>query len=189
MPIIVLTLSVGQPTSGMSPIALLTDQPDEIIEDAHETDDSAGGPGTKGTSGAPKYQQQRHKGGSVQRHDGRVLATPAAKVRARELAVDLGSLVASRPDGLITRRDVNSAVTALRPAHPMAAITIKSVQVIPHFYITADADLGAALAWREGWNSEHPDSRLTLNDVFVRAGFSRSAGRARDECLLLERYD
>jgi len=164
----------GEMASAGSPIAVLTDRVDEVIEDGHEPDELSGGLGREGTSGATKHLSVATKpaGGSVQSHDGRVLATPAAKVRARELGVDLGSLVAPRPDGLITRRDVNgaaSARTTLRPAHPMATITTKSVQAIPHFYVTIDADLSATLAWREKWNSEHPEPRLTLNDVFVRA--------------------
>jgi pyruvate dehydrogenase E2 component (dihydrolipoamide acetyltransferase) len=165
----------GDAASAMSPIAVLTDHLDETLEDGSERDSRAGGPpGREGSSGTPKTVGTAATPAreSIRRHDGRILATPAARLRARQLGVDLGSLVASRQDGLITRRDVNGTVTARarsRPAHPMGAITTKSAQVIPHFYVTVDADLAAALAWRDQWNSEHADARLTLNDVFVRA--------------------
>jgi pyruvate/2-oxoglutarate dehydrogenase complex dihydrolipoamide acyltransferase (E2) component len=42
------------------------------------------------------------------RHDS-VLATPAARMRARELGVDLSSVTGSGPDGRIERRDVDRA--------------------------------------------------------------------------------
>jgi pyruvate dehydrogenase E2 component (dihydrolipoamide acetyltransferase) len=164
----------GEMASAMSPIAVFTDQPDEVLEEVHQSGSLVGRPQGEGSSGSPKEVNIATEPAreAVRSDNGRILATPAAKLRARELGVDLGSLVASRLDGLITRRDVNGKLTARvtsRPAHPMAAITAKSVQVIPHFYVTVDADVSTALAWREQWNSDHPDVRLTLNDVFVRA--------------------
>jgi pyruvate dehydrogenase E2 component (dihydrolipoamide acetyltransferase) len=164
----------GEMASAMSAIAVLTDQFDEIFEESRHRDIAKGGADREGTVGASKQvsASARSAGGAVQNRDGRVLASPAARLRARELGVDLRSLVASRPDGLITRRDVNETLATRatsRPAHPMATITTKSAQSIPHFYVTVDTDLSTALVWREQWNSEHPDARLTLNDVFVRA--------------------
>jgi pyruvate dehydrogenase E2 component (dihydrolipoamide acetyltransferase) len=164
----------GEMASAMSAIAVLTDQFDEIFEESRERSELAGGLGREGTSGTPEHVSTRAQpaGEALQSRDARVRATPAARLRARELSVDLASLVASRSDGLITRRDVNEALATRatsRPAHPMATITTKSAQSIPHFYVTVDADLSTALVWREQWNSEHPDARLTLNDVFVRA--------------------
>lgn len=164
----------GEMASAMSPIAVLTDQLDEIFEHGYPRDGLARGPLGNSTSATPKQVStaSRPEAEAVQSHERRVVATPAAKLRARELGVDLRSLVGSRPDRLITRHDVDGAVSTsatLRPAHPMAAITAKSLALIPHFYVTVDADLSTALRWRHQWNSEHPDSRLTLNDVFVRA--------------------
>jgi pyruvate dehydrogenase E2 component (dihydrolipoamide acetyltransferase) len=164
----------GEMASAMSAIAVLTDQFDEIFEESCPRDIAKEGADGEGTAGTSKQASAsaRSAGGAVQNRDGRVVASPAARLRARELGVDLRSLVASRPDGLITRRDVNETLATRAtsmPAHPMATITTKSAQSIPHFYVTVDADLSAALVWREHWNSEHPDARLTLNDVFVRA--------------------
>jgi pyruvate dehydrogenase E2 component (dihydrolipoamide acetyltransferase) len=163
----------GEMASAMSPIAVLSDQLDEVFEHGYPGDGLAGGPVGDHTSATPKQVSAASTpaAGAVQNHEQRVVATPASRLRAREHGVDLRSLMASRPDGLITRRDVDRAGGAgstVRPAHPMAAITAKSAGAIPHFYVTVDADLSTALAWRLQWNSEHPDSRLTLNDVFVR---------------------
>jgi pyruvate dehydrogenase E2 component (dihydrolipoamide acetyltransferase) len=163
----------GEMASAMSPIAVLTDQLDEVSEESNAGDVAAAGADREGTSGTSKHvSAAAGPSGRADNDSGRVLATPAAKLLARELGVDLRSLVASRPDGLITRRDVNGVLGTFlksRPAHPMATITTKSVQAIPHFYVTVDADVSAALAWRKQWNSEHADARLSLNDVFVRA--------------------
>jgi pyruvate dehydrogenase E2 component (dihydrolipoamide acetyltransferase) len=164
----------GEMASAMSPIAVLTDQRDEMFEHGYAGDGLARGPLGDGTSATPKQVSAATKPATeaVQNRERRAVATPAARFRGRELGVDLRSLVASRPDGLISRRDVDGAVGAgsrVRPAHPMAAVTAKSAAAIPHFYVTVDADLLTALGWRHQWNSEHPASRLTLNDVFVRA--------------------
>src|SRR5215472_133019 len=165
-------VSEGEMASAMSPIAVLTDQLDEMFQRCHSRDAMSNGVDGKGTSGAAKQAStaSRPAGEALQKTDGRVPASPAAKVRARELGVHLRSLVSSRSDGLITRRNVNEAAAATsRPAHPMAAITARSVQTIPHFYVTVDVDVSTALAWRRQWNSANPTSHLTLNDVFVRA--------------------
>ncbi len=51
----------------------------------------------------------------------------------------------------------------------MAALVTRSMQTIPHFYLSADVEVSAAELWREKWNALHPELRATLNDVFVRA--------------------
>jgi pyruvate dehydrogenase E2 component (dihydrolipoamide acetyltransferase) len=167
----------GEMASAMSPVAVLTDRADEVLGNGGLRDAEAAGPvlehgADPSTRGQAASELARGVEPAGQNHSGRVAASPAAKLRAREAGVDLKTLVASRADGLITRRDVDRALGSRlvsRAAHPMAAVTTKSVQTIPHFYATIDADLSAALEWRRQWNLEFPDSRLSLNDVFVRA--------------------
>ncbi|HEV2382896.1 MAG TPA: dihydrolipoamide acetyltransferase family protein [Terriglobia bacterium] len=165
----------GEMASAMSPVAVLTDLADEVFGNGGMGDAAAAGSGWQGRSD-PSARGQVPSAPlaslEVAGENHRVAATPAARLRAREAGVDLRTLVASRADGLITRRDLDRALApraGLRPAHPMAAVTTKSVQAIPHFYVMVDADVAAALAWRKQWNSEYPDSHLSLNDVFVRA--------------------
>ena len=167
----------GEVARALSPIAILTDRPDEACENAPAGDAATAGPladklpplprADKPGAGSPVSSP-----GAVANDPVRARATPAAKSHAREVGLDLRSLVASRPDGLITRRDVDSALARRgqsRPALAMAAITTRSVQSIPHFDVTVDADASALLAWRSRWNEDHPELRLSLNDIFVRA--------------------
>jgi pyruvate dehydrogenase E2 component (dihydrolipoamide acetyltransferase) len=162
----------GEMASAMSTVAILTDHPDERPGDspellpAHTPENgtlqvafsgvSVKGPGTNRnlTEGGPR----------------RPLATPAARRRARDLGLDLSQLVASRADGLVTCRDVDQAQpeSSAKPVHLMAAITVKSLQTIPHFCAVVEADVSDTLEWRRQWNLNHPQSRLSLNDVFVR---------------------
>jgi pyruvate dehydrogenase E2 component (dihydrolipoamide acetyltransferase) len=51
----------------------------------------------------------------------------------------------------------------------MAALVTRSMQTIPHFYMTRDMDVAAAECWRENWNAAHPELAATFNDIFVRA--------------------
>jgi len=164
----------GEVATALSPIAILTDRPDEACEN-----DDAATAGSLADMLPPLPRADKPGAGppvsspvAVANGPARVPATPAAKSRAREVGLDLRSVVASRPDGLIIRRDVDSALARRgqpRPALPMAAITTRSAQSIPHFDVTVDIDASVLLAWRSRWNEDHPELRLSLNDIFVRA--------------------
>ena len=182
----------GELAVAMSPIAVLTDRPDEAYEKTGTGDAAKAGLSPDSASPPPRLDVS---GAGVAPRSPAVLAsevanppaTPAAKSRARELGLDLSLLLPSRPDGLLTRRDVESALTRQRPSRPvlpMAAVTTKSVQSIPHFHVTVDADVSALLAWRGRWNEDHPESQLSLNDIFVRV----AALALRDVPALNVRY-
>lgn len=188
----VILVSEGEMASAMSPIAVLSDRPDEAYESAATGDAVTAGSLPHSVPSPPTADPSRivtpvSSPAAVANGSTRVPATPAAKSRAREFGLDLRRVVPSRPDGLITRRDVDSALareTSSSPALAMAAITTKSIQSIPHFYVTVEADVSALLAWRSRWNTDHPDLRLSLNDVFVRA----AALALRDVPALNVRY-
>jgi len=156
----------GEMAGALSPIAILTDQADEFYEvrTAESRLDSAQR-WSQGTDAKARSATLPLAAGS---ESTRLAATPAAKSRARELGLDLSQVAASRPDGLITRRDVEAPPARSKPALAMAALTAKSVRSIPHFDVTIDADVSALVEWRYGWNSRHPECRLSLNDIFVR---------------------
>jgi len=175
----------GEVATALSLIAILTDRPDEACENDAAT------PGSLADKLPPLPRADKPGAVSspvaVANDPVHVRATPAAKSRARGVGLDLRSLVASRPDGLIIRRDVDSALARRgqsRPALPMAAITTRSAQSIPHFDVTVDIDASALLAWRSRWNEDHPELRLSLNDIFVRA----AALALRDVPALNVRY-
>lgn len=122
--------------------------------------------------------------------EGRALASPRARVRARELGLDLSRLGAGTGvDGMITVKDVEAAAAqtvtpATQQAAPrrgeaqplsrtrqaIAARMHLSKQSVPHFYLMADVDMSAAQALRAycrdrlGW-----ERAPTYTDLIVRA--------------------
>lgn len=114
--------------------------------------------------GPPTCEEQR----SVDQHSraGSLLvrATPRAKAMARELGVDLNTVVATGPDGMITANDVTAAgnadasgVSSTAPApipltsmrRTIARRTTASKQRVPHFYLLREVDMEAVALSRE----------------------------------------
>ena len=152
----------GQLVSVMTPIAVLTDNPGELYE--HLGPVGAGS--LNGTVRAPSVSPR-----PAVRASGQLPASPAARVRARELGIDLREAHATGTDRLITRRDVERIATegtVSRRAVAMAAITTRSMQTIPHFHVTVDLDVSRLVRWREEWNARHTDVPASANDLFVR---------------------
>src|SRR5579871_5584772 len=77
--------------------------PGEALPEAEAASPSAAAPQDSAAAPAPS-------GGA------RVLATPAARTRARELGVEIASLSGSGPGGRIERRDVDEAAGSQRPS-------------------------------------------------------------------------
>jgi pyruvate dehydrogenase E2 component (dihydrolipoamide acetyltransferase) len=129
--------------------------------------------------------------------------TPLARRLASERGIDLSRLAGSGPHGRIVARDVAAAappaaamatgasaaqVKALYadtayeevPLDGMRATIAKRLveakQTIPHFYLTADMDIGRLLALREEANAAAPKGedgnpafKLSLNDFIIKA--------------------
>ncbi|MCL4241051.1 MAG: 2-oxo acid dehydrogenase subunit E2 [Dehalococcoidia bacterium] len=131
---------------------------------------------------------------------GRIRVSPVAKRMARDAGIDISELRGSGPDGRILRRDIEAAVAAgtkdapaaetatARPAPAVArpaagaaeglskmrqAIARRmtlSKQTQPHYYLTLDIDMTAALAFREQFNASATDEqRVSINDLVVKA--------------------
>jgi pyruvate dehydrogenase E2 component (dihydrolipoamide acetyltransferase) len=152
----------GEMVSAMAPIALVTDTLEEPLERS-EQKVTASIPAAEPVAAAPPTAAPIRAGLSV---------APAAKARAKELGIDLALVPGTGPNGLITGKDVEGFPrerAASKPMAAMAALVARSMQTIPHFYLSADLDVSVAERWREGWNALHPDLRATLNDVFARA--------------------
>jgi len=135
---------------------------------------------------------------------GGIAVTPLARRLAAERGIDLSRLRGSGPRGRIVAGDIEKAPVpaplAARAEGPGAA-EIKSLyaagsyeevpldgmrrtiaarltqaQTVPHFYLTADIDIGRLIALREEANAaapkdqnDNPAFRLSLNDFFIRA--------------------
>jgi pyruvate dehydrogenase E2 component (dihydrolipoamide acetyltransferase) len=146
-------------------------------------------------------------------HSGRVKASPLARRLARELGVDLGSLEGSGPGGRIVKKDVEGAgAAAAAPAGATAPGPIETAKgevrvqeltklqevvarrmaeskaTAPHFYLTAEVDMGAARAARARIKSisGEGDAVPSFNDMVVKAcaialrRFPRANGAYKD---------
>ena len=119
---------------------------------------------------------------------GQVAASPAARVRARELGLDLSAVAGSGPGGAIVLADVEGAAAPAprqdaeesTPAEEMrkaiAAAMSRSKRSIPHFYVSETIDLQPAADWLEARNAERPPAeRLLLGALFLRAAVLAAA--------------
>lgn len=118
-------------------------------------------------------------------------ASPSARRLAREHDVDLRTLVGSGPRGRIIKEDILRAAakkSTSRTKEPIAteplAITgdrvilfdkmrqtiadrLTAAQAIPQFQLYMDADMTAALAWREAYNQTA--APISITDLIIKA--------------------
>jgi pyruvate dehydrogenase E2 component (dihydrolipoamide acetyltransferase) len=135
---------------------------------------------------------------------GGVFTTPLARRLASERGIDLARINGSGPYGRIVASDVEKAVPARGQAmangasaaqvkalfegiayeevpldsmrRTIATRLIEAKQTIPHFYLTADIDIGRLMAVREEANASAPKGaegqpafKLSLNDFIIKA--------------------
>jgi pyruvate dehydrogenase E2 component (dihydrolipoamide acetyltransferase) len=133
---------------------------------------------------------------------GRRQVTPLARRLAGERGIDLASIKGSGPHGRIVAGDIDSAAprglvaigpTAMHvkalddgvayeevPLDPMRATIarrlVEAKSTIPHFYLTADIEIGRLVAMREEANAAAPKDKngepafkLSLNDFIIKA--------------------
>ena len=121
-----------------------------------------------------------------------VRATPLARRLASEKGVDLTTVTGTGPRGRITEKDVlahaesqASAAPAAAPAsagapqvvelsrmrQAIARLTTRSKQEAPHFYVTSEVDMTAAMSLRGQVNTAWQDEgvRASVNDLIVKA--------------------
>ena len=129
---------------------------------------------------------------------GRVKASPLARAMAAERNVPLGAIVGSGPGGRIVKRDVEGylavpapAARAASPAPARAAVPVPSVApgtaipltsmrrtiakrlaesmyTAPHFYVTVEIDMDAAVSLREQLLRAE-DVKVSYNDLVLKA--------------------
>jgi pyruvate dehydrogenase E2 component (dihydrolipoamide acetyltransferase) len=161
------------------------------------------------------------------------LTTPLARRLAIEAGVDLARVTGSGPHGRIVARDIAAAsgparamplaptgesaerVMALYRDTPfeelpldamrrtIAARLVQAKQTIPHFYLSADVDVGRLLSLREEANAAAPKDkdgnpafRLSVNDIVIKAWAAAlqripaaNAAWAQDRILRLRHSD
>ena len=133
------------------------------------------------------------------------VVTPLARRLAGERGIDLSRVAGSGPHGRIVARDVEQAApgaASVAIASGASAAQVKALfegiayeevplssmrrtiatrlveakQTIPHFYLTADLDVGRLIAMREEANAAAPKNKdgqpkfkLSLNDFIIKA--------------------
>jgi len=178
------------PTPAPAPVPLPTAPPMSASETGMP---AAGAPLPKWGEGS-RASRPRAKGAG----EGlRVVASPLAKRRARELGVDLAR-VTPGPEGRITAEDVERAATAVPatttttttttttakakapktpPKDPkeamrraIAASMSRSKREIPHYYLWQDVDVTATVAWLKAENARRSlGDRLLFAALLARA--------------------
>ncbi|GAB5401301.1 MAG: pyruvate dehydrogenase complex dihydrolipoamide acetyltransferase [Aureisphaera sp.] len=127
---------------------------------------------------------------AVQTSSGRIFASPLAKKLAEEKGIDLTRVQGSGENGRIIKRDIEnyqpSAVVAGSPAYvPVGEESWEEVNnsqmrktiakrlgeskfTAPHYYLTVEFDMDAAIASRKAINSD-PEVKISFNDMIVKA--------------------
>ena len=131
---------------------------------------------------------------------GRVLTSPVAARMAAELGIDLRQVKGTGPGGRIIKRDIEDhlrerekapekpatppiptpsyepsgegySVEALSPIRQtIGRRMVESKQQAPHFYITMDVDMAAAMALRSQLNELVPEEeKISVNDLVIKA--------------------
>ncbi len=149
------------------------------------------------TPGAPPPAVSVPLPASAGHGDGRLKASPLARAMAARENVPLAEVAGSGPGGRIVKRDVEGYVAAPRPARPAASAASPSVVpfprvaagaelplsnmrktiarrvsesafTAPHFYVTVEIDMGAAVALREQL-LKGENVKVSFNDLVVKA--------------------
>jgi len=137
-------------------------------------------------------------GGNGHGLPGGVRASPLAKHLANEYGLNVAQIMGSGPQGRVTKADVQAfkegAVSAPAKSRPapgftpvvaggedqtlpasrirqrIAARMSESKQSAPHFYVTVEVDMEAALNLRKDLNARRAeDDKITVNDLIVKA--------------------
>jgi pyruvate dehydrogenase E2 component (dihydrolipoamide acetyltransferase) len=121
-----------------------------------------------------------------QRSGERVIATPLARRLARKFEVDLRSVTGTGPRGRVKAGDVLAVEGgAQRPEAPPAGLTASqrvrashyeatvakrltaAKRDVPHFYVAAEADIGALRALRHELNEDGGRERITITHMLL----------------------
>lgn len=112
--------------------------------------------------------------------------SPAARVRAKELGIELSAIHGSGPNGAVVLADIEppapapatqSSAPPRRIESPreemrkaIAAAMARSKQTIPHFYLSHTIDIQATTDWLADHNKgASPADRMIMSALFVRA--------------------
>ena len=123
---------------------------------------------------------------------GRVKASPIARKIAEEKGIDIAAVPGTGPGGRITKSDVenftpsagfaasggrspiamdgsDTPLTSMRQA--IARVVVRSKTEAPHYYVTHEIDMGAAMTFRKQLNEALAEvgDRVSVNDLILKA--------------------
>ncbi|MFL2594491.1 MAG: pyruvate dehydrogenase complex dihydrolipoamide acetyltransferase [Flavobacteriaceae bacterium] len=120
----------------------------------------------------------------------RIMASPLAKKMAAEKGIDLRQVQGTGEHGRIVKRDIEqfvpgsaaASVQAFVPKGQESSEDIPNSQMrkviakrlaeskfsAPHYYLSVEFDMDAAIAFRKQYN-ELPDTKISFNDIVVKA--------------------
>ncbi len=165
----------------------------EAEEEAASSDEEAAStpaPGSNGSAQAAPTKSSDFPAG--------VKATPVARRVAEENNVDITQVTGSGPGGRIRKADVEEFMASPRPTAAPAGVPATTYEIpegenveviettrlrqaigrrmteskttVPHFYVTTEVDMEAALAMRKDLNAAIPEEqKVTVNDLIVKA--------------------
>ena len=166
---------------------------DEVLDEIPTS--SSDDPGDAVTPVATTSQKQNDIGETaalVPPQDTRLRASPIARRLAQEKNIDLAVVTGTGPGGRITEQDVLEFVSPVatsgqqpnipssvgsgdkvelsRMRQVIAKVTSDSKREAPHFYVTAEIDMGKAMEFRRDINDSFPsDNRVSVNDLVLKA--------------------
>jgi len=160
----------------LSPIAILTDEPDEKFDPDAFSTTSSSEPNEQPKIESPIPESTQ----SVQSNTShRIKRSPAARHKARELNIDLATVTGTGPGGRIVKADVertatsppvvqagSSALSKMRQAIGKTMAYSKST--IPHFYVGIEIDMTDAEKWRKNL-AQTDNIKLSVTDLFIKA--------------------
>jgi pyruvate dehydrogenase E2 component (dihydrolipoamide acetyltransferase) len=142
--------------------------------------DAEGHPSRSGPE--QRINREELGGQPVTRHR-RIPASPAARRIARERGIDLAACPGSGPEGAILARDLlagdrdaparaqASPEPIIRPLSTLRRIVAErmteSKQTAPHFYLSVDVDMSAAVERRAAWPSGGVAPKPSHNDLIL----------------------
>lgn len=116
------------------------------------------------------------------RENDRIKASPLAKKLASASGVSLKEIAGSGPHGRIVQRDVLAAQSIVPSKAPVSTAEpipylrkliaqrmTEAKQTIPHFYLTIEVEMDAALALRKQLNEVEDAPKVSVNDLVVKA--------------------
>ena len=99
-------------------------------------------------------------------------APPAADEPTEEAAPEVEEVVEAEPEPVAAEAlPVDDSMPLSRMRQQIARVTVRSKQEKPHFYVTSEVDMTAAMSLRQQINSalESEGVRVTVNDLIIKA--------------------